>query len=86
MVISTVCKNTFGVSPPKSLLDKQETNSPQFGMTYYFNDWAAASGFTQPLMLLMAMTVGFSLMGTLIFPYFGKAARRWTRDSKVHSF
>ena len=55
-------------------------------MTYYFNDWVAKSGFTPPLMLLMAMTVGFSLAGTIVFPFFGKSARRLTKDSKVHTF
>ncbi|KAH6673419.1 major facilitator superfamily domain-containing protein [Halenospora varia] len=69
MVISTVCKNTFG-----------------FGMTYYYNDWAAKEGFTPPLMMIMGMTVGFSLLGTVAFPFVGKMMRRWTRASKVHGF
>jgi hypothetical protein len=55
-------------------------------MTYYFNDWAAAKGFTPPMMLLMGMTVGFSLLGTVLLPFVGKDLRRMTRTSKVHSF
>ncbi|KAN0120293.1 Major facilitator superfamily domain containing protein [Hyaloscypha variabilis] len=69
MVISTVCKNTFG-----------------FGQTYYYNNWATASGFTPPFMMIMALTVGFSLTGTILLPFFGKRLRVATRASKVHNF
>ncbi|OBT81140.1 hypothetical protein VE02_10348 [Pseudogymnoascus sp. 03VT05] len=61
-------------------------NTFGFGMTYYYNDWVVTAGFTPPLMMIMALTVGFSLVGTILFPYFGKSMRRWTRASKVHSF
>jgi len=55
-------------------------------MTYYINDWAIKSGFIPPLMLLMAMTVGFSLIGMVLLMFFGKTTRRWTRNAKVHDF
>ena len=55
-------------------------------MTYYYNDWAASAGFTPPLLMIMALTVGFSLVGTVLLPYFGKSLRRVTRASKVHGF
>jgi MFS family permease len=61
-------------------------NTFGFGMTYYINDWAAKSGFIPPAMLLMAITVGFGLVGMVLLILFGKKMRRWTRNSKVHSF
>ncbi|KAJ4518965.1 hypothetical protein HRR78_001055 [Exophiala dermatitidis] len=61
-------------------------NTFGFGMTYYINDWAAESGFTGPFMLLMGMTVGFSLVGMVVLMVYGKTFRRWTKDAKVHSF
>lgn len=86
MVIATVCKNTFGVSFICSCWFKKSSDITQFGMTYYYNDWAASAGFTPPLLMIMALTVGFSLVGTVLLPYFGKSLRRFTRTSKVHSF
>jgi MFS family permease len=61
-------------------------NTFGFGMTYYINDWAAADGFIPPMMLLMAMTVGLTLAGTIFFMLYGKTCRRWTRNSKIHHF
>jgi hypothetical protein len=61
-------------------------NTFGFGMTYYVNDWAAKSGFVSPLMLLMGMTVGFSLTGVVLLGMWGKTVRRWSRDAKVHGF
>ena len=58
----------------------------QFGMTYYMNNWATRSGFIPPVMLLMAMTVGITLIGMIILLRYGKACRRWTKDSEVHTF
>jgi hypothetical protein len=55
-------------------------------MTYYYNDWSTSAGFTPPLITIMALTVGFSLVGTVLLPYFGKSLRRITRASKVHGF
>ncbi|KAH8884984.1 serine/threonine kinase 16 [Thozetella sp. PMI_491] len=69
MVISTVCKNTFG-----------------FGMSYYINNWAAQSGFGPPVYMMMALTAGFPLAGLIVFTFWGKTFRKFTRNSKVHEF
>jgi hypothetical protein len=55
-------------------------------MTYFMNDWAASNGFIQPTMLLMAMTVGITLLGMVVFIFFGKKFRYWTKDARIHSF
>ncbi|OAG08725.1 MFS general substrate transporter [Paraphaeosphaeria sporulosa] len=60
-------------------------NTFGFGMTYYMNDWATKSGYIPPVMLLLAMNVGITLLGTVVFMFFGKTFRRWTKDSKIHS-
>lgn len=91
MVIATVCKNTFGVGhvPGYCCAARygQKISNPitQFGMTYYMNDWATKSGYIPPVMLLLAMNVGITLFGMVVFMFFGKTFRRWTKDSKVHS-
>ncbi|KAL6884458.1 hypothetical protein GGI43DRAFT_426772 [Trichoderma evansii] len=61
-------------------------NSFGFGMTYFLNDWAIADGFVPPVMLLMVMTAGFTLVGMVALIFYGKSCRRRTRNSKVHSF
>ena len=86
MVVATVAKNTFGVSLPSPLFCFLKLTVGKFGMSYYINDWAAESGFVPPIMLLMAMTAGFSLLGMLVSLTWGKALRRLTRNSKVHNF
>lgn len=55
-------------------------------MTYFINDWAAKDGYVPPVMLLMAMTAGFTLLGVVLLTFYGKSCRRLTRDSKVHHF
>lgn len=55
-------------------------------MTYFINDWAVADGYIPPLMLLMAMTAGISLVGMVALIFYGKNCRRLTRSSKVHLF
>lgn len=54
-------------------------------MTYYINDWAVRDGFIPPLLLLMGMAVGFTIIGMVLLVIFGKSARRLTRNSKVHT-
>jgi hypothetical protein len=54
-------------------------------MIFYFNDWAARDGFLAPILTIMALAVGFSVIGLAIFIPFGKKFRRMTKDSKVHS-
>ncbi|KAI8960818.1 putative MFS transporter [Daldinia sp. FL1419] len=60
-------------------------NTFGFGMIFYFNDWAARSGFIPPVLLLMALTCGFSILGMVVFIPWGKQFRRLTKDSKLHS-
>ncbi|KAF3005424.1 hypothetical protein E8E14_002129 [Neopestalotiopsis sp. 37M] len=60
-------------------------NTFGFGMIFYINDWAAKDGFLGPILMLMALTVGFSVLGLAIFLPFGKKFRRMTKDSKLHS-
>jgi hypothetical protein len=55
-------------------------------MTYFINDWAVKSGFIPPILLLMAMTVGFGLIGGILLYFYGKTMRRWSRNAKIHSF
>ncbi|KAK5203328.1 hypothetical protein LTR41_010971 [Exophiala xenobiotica] len=43
-------------------------NTFGFGMTRFMNDWAISDGFIPPVFLLMAMTVGFTLIGTVLLP------------------
>ncbi|KAL6831602.1 hypothetical protein V8C40DRAFT_262911 [Trichoderma camerunense] len=61
-------------------------NTFGFGMTYFVNDWATTDGFVPPVMLLMAMTAGFTLVGMVALIFYGKSCRRITRNSRVHSF
>ncbi|OTA58303.1 MFS general substrate transporter [Hypoxylon sp. EC38] len=60
-------------------------NTFGFGMIFYFNDWAARSGYIKPILMMMALTVGSSLLGLCAFTVYGKQFRRWTKDSKLHS-
>lgn len=60
-------------------------NTFGFGMIFYFNDWAAQSGYIKPMLMMMALTVGSSLLGLCVFAVYGKQFRRWTKDSKLHS-
>ncbi|KAI0841431.1 MFS general substrate transporter [Hypoxylon sp. FL0890] len=60
-------------------------NTFGFGMIFYFNDWAERSGYIKPVLMVMALTTGFSLLGLCVFTVCGKQFRRWTKDSKLHS-
>lgn len=53
-------------------------------MVFYFNDWCARQGFIAPVLMLMAVTVGLSVLGLAIFIPYGKAFRRATKDSSLH--
>ena len=93
MIAATIVKNTFGVSffPslvsfPRSLWSvANRLVFTQFGMIFFFNQWAAKSGYLAPVLLLMALTVGFSVIGLAVFIPFGKRFRRFTKDSKLHT-
>lgn len=83
MVTSTIVKNTFGVS--FLLMGKHGTDRKQFGMIFYYNDWAAKNGFIPPLVTMMALTVGFTVIGMVVFIIWGKSFRRATMNSKLHT-
>ncbi|OZJ05054.1 hypothetical protein BZG36_02072 [Bifiguratus adelaidae] len=61
-------------------------NTFGFGMTYFVNPWVKQSGFVPPAMLLMAIPVGFGLIGMIVLLVYGKELRALTRNAKVHSF
>ncbi|KAK9418415.1 putative Major facilitator superfamily domain-containing protein [Seiridium unicorne] len=60
-------------------------NTFGFGMIFYINDWAARDGFLAPILMVMTLTVGFSVLGLAVFMPFGKKFRRMTKDSKLHA-
>lgn len=60
------------------------TNTLKFGMIFYFNDWAVSAGFIPPVLTIMALTVGITLFGMVLFLIMGKKFRRATMGSKVH--
>lgn len=53
-------------------------------MIFFFNDWAATGGYLGPVLTLMAITVGISVIGLAVFIPFGKKFRHMTKDSKLH--
>lgn len=57
----------------------------QFGMVFFFNDWAASQGYIAPVLTLMAVTVGLSLLGLAVFIPYGKKFRAATKNSSLHS-
>lgn len=54
-------------------------------MIFYFNNWAATDGYIAPVLTIMALTVGSSVIGLAVFIPFGKKFRRMTKDSKLHA-
>lgn len=60
-------------------------NTFGFGMVFFFNDWAARQGFIAPLLTLMAVAVGLSLIGLAVFIPFGKKFRQATKNSALHT-
>ncbi|KAL2288028.1 hypothetical protein FJTKL_04757 [Diaporthe vaccinii] len=59
-------------------------NTFGFGMVFYYTDWTEEHGFIAPLLSLMAITVGFSVLGLAIFIPHGKRFRIATKDSTLH--
>jgi hypothetical protein len=53
-------------------------------MIFYYNDWAAKDGFIPPVLTLMALAVGFTVIGMVVFMIRGKNFRRQTMNSKLH--
>ncbi|KAI0888737.1 MFS general substrate transporter [Annulohypoxylon maeteangense] len=60
-------------------------NTFGFGMIFFFNDWAAQSGYIKPVLMMMGLTIGVTILGLCVFTPWGKQFRRWTKDSKLHS-
>jgi hypothetical protein len=59
-------------------------NYIQFGLIFFYNDWAATAGFIPPLMMSMALGVGITVIGMCIFIPYGKFFRRRTMSSSLH--
>lgn len=54
-------------------------------MVFFFNDWAGRQGFIAPVLTLMAVAVGLSVIGLAVFIPFGKKFRTVTKDSALHT-
>jgi len=55
-------------------------------MTYYVNDWIASKGFIPPTAMIIGLAVALPGVGMVALMIWGKALRRWTKDSKFHKF
>lgn len=53
-------------------------------MIFFYNDWAVSAGFIPPVMTIMALAVGITLIGMALFLLMGKRFRRATMGSKIH--
>lgn len=69
--------------PPDTLTQLADVNL-KFGMVFYYTDWTEEHGFVAPVLSLMAITVGFSVLGLAIFIPYGKRFRIATKDSTLH--
>lgn len=56
----------------------------QYGMTYFIIPWVTEHGFLYPIITVGMIAVGITLIGVIVFFFFGKTFRRWTRDSGIH--
>ncbi|KAK7398455.1 hypothetical protein QQX98_012163 [Neonectria punicea] len=54
-----------------------------YGFSKYITSWAEKDGFVPPMLTTMALIVFFCSFG-IVFWYFGKRFRGWTKDSFVH--
>lgn len=45
-------------------------------MIFFFNDWAVKNGFIEPVLTLMALAVGFTIIGMIVFINGGSFLRR----------
>ena len=55
-----------------------------YGFSKFITPWSQTSGFVPPIMTNMSLTFLWCFSGVL-FWYFGKRFRHWTRNDKVHS-
>jgi MFS family permease len=54
-----------------------------YGFSKFITPWIIKSGYIPPIMTNMSLILFFCLTG-IIFWFFGKTFRKWTKDSKVH--
>ncbi|KAJ5548430.1 hypothetical protein N7513_005664 [Penicillium frequentans] len=59
-------------------------NTFGYGMTYFIVPWVTEHGFLYPIITVGMIAVGITLIGVIVFFFFGKTFRRWTRDSGIH--
>ncbi|KAI9669921.1 MAG: hypothetical protein M1831_006957 [Alyxoria varia] len=55
-----------------------------YGLGKFITPWTISSGYIKPIMLNMCLTVLFCSTG-VIFYFYGKTFRRWTRNSSIHA-
>ncbi|KAH8817462.1 serine/threonine kinase 16 [Xylogone sp. PMI_703] len=55
-----------------------------YGFSKFITPWATDAGFIPPIMTNMALITFFCCCG-IIFWFYGKTFRKWTRNSNVHS-
>ncbi|KAI8716707.1 MFS domain-containing protein [Fusarium sp. LHS14.1] len=54
-----------------------------YGMGKFITPWTEVDGFINAFMVNMALTVVWCLFGVMFY-FYGKTFRRWTKDSSVH--
>ncbi|RDL30328.1 uncharacterized protein BP5553_10206 [Venustampulla echinocandica] len=54
-----------------------------YGFSKFITPWIISDGYIPPILTNMALTTFFCLTG-VIFWYYGKTFRKWTKDSKMH--
>ncbi|TVY65660.1 Protein HOL1 [Lachnellula suecica] len=59
-------------------------NTFGFGLIFFFNDWAVSDGFIPPVLTIMALSVGSTVVGMVVFLRWGKSFRRRTAGSRLH--
>lgn len=55
-----------------------------YGFSKFITPWSEESGYVPPIMTNTALITFFCLTG-IVFWYYGKTFRKWSRHSKVHS-
>ena len=54
-----------------------------YGFSEFITHWTEEVGFVKPIMTNMCLMTLWCLCGIVYF-YYGKTFRRWTKDDKVH--
>lgn len=54
-----------------------------YGFSKFITPWIEKSGYIPPIMTNMALITLWCFCG-IVFWYYGKTFRKWTRNSKVH--